>query len=227
MTNLSLHIKHVLLGLLIAGVLILGLYKIVSWQEGKASQQKVLAEEQLKNDLAIAKVQAANTATDTTALQQQIQQLSQSNQQLAISLASLKANLSQQQQKDATATPSDLSLRWRQLAGTGAITPQGQALLVDMPAAHATVSQLEQLPVLQAEIQQTQATSSQKDLALTATNKVLGDTQAQLVSCQKVAADSDAVCKAEIAQKVAAARKHGIWAAVGSFIGGILLGRKF
>lgn len=224
--TLTTHIKHILIGLLIAGTLLLLVYKIVAWQEGKASQQKVLAEEQLKNDLAIAKVQAATTATDTAALQQQIQSLSTSNQQLAVSLASLKANLSQQQQKDATATPSDLSLRWRQLAGTGTITPQGAALLVDFPAAHATVDQLEQLPVLQQQVALVTATSNQKDLALSATNKVLGDTQAQLASCQKVTLDADSVCKAEIKQNVAAARKHGIWGAVGSFIGGILLGRR-
>lgn len=224
--TLSTHLKHILIGILIAFTLVFCLYKYVSWQEGKASQQKVLAEEQLKNDLAIAKVQAATTATDTAALQQQIQSLSQSNQQLAVSLASLKANLSQQQQKDATASPSDLSLRWRQLAGTGAITPQGQALLVDLPAAHATVDQLEQLPVLQAELQQTQATSSQKDLALSASMKLSNDIQNQLLSCQKVTQDADAVCKAEIKQKVAAARKHGIWFTVGSFVAGVLLGRK-
>jgi hypothetical protein len=224
--TLSTHIKHVLLGLLAAAVLVVFLWKLLAYQEGQAHDQKILAEEKLKNDLALAKVQATATQTDTSALQQQISQLQQSNNALAVSMSVLRASLASQRATDAAASPTALSVRWQAIVGVGAVTPQGQSLLVDLPAAHATVDQLEQLPEVKAELVQVKANDLLKDQAMAQEQKVLGDAQAELATCKLVKTDADTVCVAKLKEQAAKARKRSIVYAVLAFVGGIFVRGK-
>ncbi len=220
------HIKHILLGLLTAVVLLLITWKVIAWQGNIAHDQRVLAEEKLKNDLAIAKTQAQTTQTDTTALQNQVNRLTASNSALVASVAFLKSELADQRAKDAAASPTDLSVRWRAIVGVGQITATAQGILSDLPAAHETVDELEQLSEAEAELAQVKANSGLKDSALAAQTQVLVDTQAELATCKAVKVDTDAACKAQVAEVKATARKHSLIYAIGAFIGGIVFGRK-
>lgn len=225
--TLTSHAKHLLLAAIASVVLLLVVWKMVNHADQVDHDQVVLAQQQLKADQLQAKAQAGTTATDTTALQKQVAALQQSNNALQASLGRLEAQLASQRQKDAAASPEALSARWRGLLGTGQVTPQPNGLLADLPAAHATVDQLEQLPVMQQELREEQANSAQKDVVMAGDGKLLNDVKAELATCQKVQVDADTLCKAQVAEVKAKARKHTFIWAVATFIGGLIAGHKF
>lgn len=224
--TLTAHVKHLLISGIAAAVLLLSTWKLVSHFDQVEHDQVVLAQQQLKADQLQAKAQAGTTATDTTALQKQVAALQQSNNALQASLSALEAQLASQRQKDATASPDALSARWQGLLGTGQVTPHPNGLLADLPAAHATVDQLEQLPVMQQELKDEQANSAQKDVVLAGDEKLLTDVKAELATCQKVQVDADTLCKAQVAEVKAKARKHSLMYAIGAFIGGLIAGHR-
>lgn len=224
---LTAHVKHLLIAGIAAAVLLLSTWKLIAHFDQVDHDQVVLAQQQLKQDQQQAKAQAGTTATDTAALQKQVAALQQSNNALQASLSDLEAQLASQRQKDATASPEALSARWRGLLGTGQITATPAGLTADLPAAHATVDQLEQLPVVQQELKDEKANSTQKDVVLAGDEKLLNDVKAELATCQKVQVDADALCKAQVKEVKAQARKHSLMYAIGAFIGGLIAGHKF
>jgi hypothetical protein len=98
--------------------------------------------------------------------------------------------------------------------------------LADLPAAHATVADLEGLSALKSELKLTQDNSALKDSTIDQQVKVLSDTKAELLTCQRTQTDATRLCKAQVAEAKATARKHTIWWAVGAFVGGLITGRK-
>jgi hypothetical protein len=99
-------------------------------------------------------------------------------------------------------------------------------LLADLAASHATVAQLEELPVLRQELKQTQADAALKDKSIAQAVVTLAGKDAELVTCKKIQTDADTVCAAKLKEQAAVARKRSLWYSVGAFIGGILAGRK-
>lgn len=224
--TLSPHLKHLILAGLGAVVLVVCLWKVAAWQEGQAHDQKVLAEDKLKNDLQIAKTQAQATQTDSVALQNQVSALAASNSALKASLSDLRSQMAVQRQKDAALAPEPLAGRWQGIVGVGQVTATPQGLLADLPAAHATVDQLEQLPEVKSELVASQANGVLKDQALVGTQQVLVDTQAELGTCKKVTLDSDLVCTAKLKEQAAKARKHSLIYSTIAFIAGVFVRGK-
>lgn len=221
------HVKHLIIAALIAVVVLVGAWKILAYEGNIAHDQKTIAEEKLKNDLAIAKTQAQTTATSTIALQQQIAGLTASNNALQRDLASLRATLDQQRGKDAQMPPTELATRWNMLIGVGQIKPSTDGMTADLPAAHATVDQLEEIPVLRKEKADIQANSLLKDATLTQAQKTLFDTQTELGTCKNnTIPDMKTACDKQIKDLKAQARKgkfkafmYGAATALGVFFG--------
>ena len=105
------HIKHLLIAGLIAAVVLLAAWKTFAFYGAKAHDDRILAQEQLKEDLDKAKIQATATKADNQALQGQLNALQASNAALARDLASLRLTLANQRQADAAMPPDALSLR--------------------------------------------------------------------------------------------------------------------
>lgn len=224
--TLDSHKKHLIIAAMVVVVVPVLAWKVIAYEGGIAHDQRILAEEKLKNDLAIAKTQAQATAADTALLQQQVASLQASNNALRTTLAKLDADLANRRQQDAALPPDALAARWLALVGKGQITPQPQGLLADDVASHATVDQLERLPVVEEKLNETVANSAVKDAALKSTEKVLGDVRAELDTCHAVQKDSDAVCKAKLDEQKAKYRKRmGIIGAIGAILGYIVRGK--
>jgi hypothetical protein len=220
------HLKHVILAILAAGMILLITWKVLAHMDLVDHDQVVLAQQQLKVDQQTAKTQAATTKTDDSALQRQVNILTASNRALVTSVASLQQQLASQRSKDAAMAPDALSARWQSLINAGSIQVQPSGILADLTASHATVDKLESLPVLRAELDQTKANSAQKDKAILGEQNLVADVQAELGTCKKVTQDADAACQAQIKEVKASARKRAFWYAIGSFISGIIAGRK-
>jgi hypothetical protein len=220
--------KHLIITVLISAVLLLSAWKYFAFAGNISHDQKVLAEAQLKEDLDKAKVQAAATKSDNEALQGQLNALQASTAALQRELATLRSQLANQRQADAAMAPDALSLRWSMLIGLPAaeVTPAANGMSVSLPAAHQTVSQLEEIPVLKAEKAQIEANSAQKDVAMVQAQKALGSTADELATCKKTVLDSDALCKVTVAEVKAKNRKRNIVISVLAAIGGFLLRSK-
>lgn len=225
---MSPHIKHLLIAALVAVVVLGVTWKVLAHFDGKAHDARVLAEQTLKEDLDKAKVQAAATASDKQALQGQLSALTASNDALRRDLASLRAQLANQRQQNDAMAPDALSARWSMLIGTpaGEVTPAANGLNVTLPAAHQTVNQLEEIPVLKAEAQKTAANSSQKDATIGRLQTVQLDLENELATCKKTVADSGKLCDAKVAEQKAKARKRNVVVAVLAAIGGFLIRSK-
>jgi Tfp pilus assembly protein PilO len=90
------HIKHVLI-VVLAGVSVLLLaWKLAAYQEGQNHDQKILAEERLKNDLAVAQVQAQASAANNADLQQKLSASAASTNALRVEVAQLRQALTAQ-----------------------------------------------------------------------------------------------------------------------------------
>jgi regulator of replication initiation timing len=184
-------------------------------------------------NLTQAKVVAQSQADKTAALAAQVEQQSAQYQALATKLdaqnaALVAANtqlataLAQRQKTDATLPPSELANRWTVLVpqANPTVTPSG--LAVDTPGAVATVQQLEQVPVLSAQLgnERTQLESTQKLLGLsqnetTTLSSEVGSLRVQITDNAKVC---DARVKVE-SDKVHKARRR--WFVIG-YVAGFL-----
>jgi DNA repair exonuclease SbcCD ATPase subunit len=224
---LSAHIKHLVIAALVAVVVLVGAWKWFAYAGNLAHDRKVLAEATLKEDLDKAKVQAAATKADNTALQGQLNALAASNAALQRDLASLRSQLANQRQADNAMAPDALSLRWSDMIGTpGQVQPNAGGFNVSLAAGHETVSQLEEIPVLRKEKAGIEQDSAKKDAAIAQAQKALGSTADELATCKKTVLDADALCKATMAEVKAKNRKRNIMLSVLAAIGGFLLRSK-
>lgn len=221
------HIKHLIIAALIAAVLLLSAWKYFAYAGNLAHDQKVLAEQKLKEDLDKAKVQAAATKTANDALQGQLNALAASNAALQRDLAALRSQLSNQRTQNDAMQPSELSVRWSMLIGIPeGVQASGSGLIASLPAAHETVNQLEEIPVLRKEKASLQDNSAHKDVALNQAQKTLVSTADELETCKKTVLDADALCKVQVAEVKAKNRKRNIVISVLAAIGGFLLRSK-
>lgn len=198
----------------------------------------VAAEDKLKSSATtqtLAQQVAANqTLADATkqALAQNqalVTQLAAQNQTLANSIAARNQQTTVQQTKDATLPPDQLADRWQYLtpgAVSGDITPTTGGYTVKSEAAPYIVQQLEEVPTLQQNLEDVQTQSSNKDKEINSDATVIKSQTDQITGLQKQTVDQTVACKAEVASVKATERKHAIWWAIGSFIGGVILGRR-
>ncbi len=163
--------------------------------------------------LTLAAQVATNQATATVVAQQaaDYKALAVKAQAQDVALAQVNATLSQllakQQSTDSTMSVSELAARWNVLVPmAGAAVVNGQTTLPDA-GAHATVAQLEQVPVLTTQLaNEKTVTANTQNLLTAATQQVL--TLGQRVDGLNLQlGDADKVCTAQIAVVKAQARK--------------------
>jgi chromosome segregation ATPase len=222
------HIKHLIIAGLVAVVVCAVAWKAFAFYGNKAHDDRVLAEQTVKEDLEKAKVQAAATASDKQALQGQLTALAASNDALRRDMAALRSELANQRSKNDSMAPSDLSAHWSMLIGLpGEVTPAANGILATLPAAHATVNQLEEIPVLKGEKKKIADDSAKKDDAIAQALKTLGSTTAELDTCKNhTVPDAKKACDKEISEVKAKARKRNLFVAIVAAVGGFILRTK-
>ena len=166
-------------------------------------QAQVVAQVQHDKTAAIA-AQVAQQAAQYQALADKVQAqnaaLVQANTELATALA-------KQQRTDASLPPTELVNRWSTLVPQAkpTVTPSGVAL--DTPSAVATVQALEAVPVLTAQVSNTQKELDNAQSLVTAEGQQVVTLNTEVGSLRTQLGDNQAVCQAQIAVVRAEARK--------------------
>lgn len=157
--------------------------------------------------------QAADYKALATKLQAQDAALAQAN-------VALTQALTKQQLANNSLTIPELQTRWTQLVPTAGLgTSNGQTVISDA-GAHATVNELEKVPVLTTELSNEKTSNANTSALLAASNGQVVTLNSQIGGLNLQLADSSKVCKAQIAVTKAEARKSKRrWFVVG-FIAG-------
>lgn len=194
--------ERLLIVLIAAAVIWLGYVKITNIIEehDKAAlqQAQVVAAQQAQQNAVLAK-QAQDDAAKLQALSAQLEA---QNQQLANANTALATALAKQQHTDATLPPTELAQRWAQItpnmpAGGVTLSPDN-SMKVTQAGAVATVQQLEQVPALKQELDNTTAQKNNDDQLLAASGKSIFDLNAQVGGLQKQLVDNEKVCQEQI-----------------------------
>ena len=184
-------------------------------------------------NLAQAKVVAQSQADKTEAIAAQVAQQSAQYQALATKLdaqnaALVAANkqrataLAQRQKTDATLPPSELAVRWTTLVPQAGATVTPNGVTLPSTGAVATVQQLEQVPVLQKQLGNTQDELKNAQQLLTASNGQVTTLNTEAGSLRVQITDNAKVCDARVkveSDKVHKARRR--WFIVG-YVAGFL-----
>jgi hypothetical protein len=166
--------------------------------------------------------QAQATAQVTAQYQAMVTLLTQQNQSLSQAIASRSAALPVQKQVDAQLPLGGLTERLVALAQTpaGSVSNTETSVTMAQPATLAVVEQLEEVPVLTANLTNETTIAQNTQTELTASGTVISAQVNQISGLQKTLVDETNQCKAE----VAAAKKRGRlqsfkWAVRGFFVG--------
>lgn len=226
--NLTPHIKHVVLALIIAATLLFGVWKVSAHLEGVNHDQVVLDKAKIDADLEKAKIQASQTNVDSIALQTQLSILTASNADLKANVLNLRAQLDMQRKKDDTLQPDDLLGRWATLLGTSPTEFKADSggIKASLTASHATVDALEQIPVLQDEADKAAANSTEKDKTIGKQAQVITDTNNELVTAKKTIGDNIDKCTAEKKELKDKQAKRNVFVAVVGFLLGVVFKAK-
>ncbi len=201
--------------LVLAGIAALLLWFAVGHIEGiiarhdnaNLQQAQIVAQAQADKTAAIAE-QVAQQSAQYQALADKVQvqnaALVQANTELATALA-------KQQHTDSTLPPSDLVARWNTLVpqAGATVTPSGVALPAQ--GAVSTVQSLESIPVLTAQVANTQKELDNAQSLVTAEGQQVTTLNTEVGSLRTQLGDNQAVCQAQIAVVKAQARKRQRW----------------
>lgn len=214
--------ERIVLALIAALVLCLGIVKyqdrqvIVTQAQAQAAELKA----QLTKDAADQR--AAESAQVEAQLQAMIADLGAQNQNLENANKSLLSALEQRKATDAQLTPTGLANRIQELSGAPVGSIQGNTTGVTMtpPGAVAVAQTLEEVPVLQANLNNEKQIESNKDQEL-AKGKELIDAQAGQIAALKDQGKADAnACQAIIKEvKAQAAKSKRHWFEAGYVAG--------
>jgi hypothetical protein len=176
---------------------------IAAHDNANLQQAKVIATAQQSKDAALA-TQAAQQAAQYQALAEKVQT---QNTALAQANVALAVALTKQQKADAVMTPSELTDRWNVLVPNAGATPVATGVTIPDAGAHATVAQLEQVPVLTQELANTQTELNGEIELLTASSAQVTTLNSEVTGLGLQIVDNNRVCKDQIAVVKAAARK--------------------
>ena len=192
-------------------LLIVGIAAIVIWL-GYVKITNII-EEHDKAQLQQAQIVAAQQAEKNAALAQQVQQdaaqlklltdrLEAQNAQLENANVQLATALSKQQKTDATLPPTDLANRWMQL--TPNMPPGGVAVAsngtmnVTPAGAVATTQQLEQVPVLKQQLDNTEKAKANDEQIIAQQTTSIGNLDLRVDGLNKQIVANDKVCQEQI-----------------------------
>ena len=221
-----------ILGLVLAAAIIWGVSgkveNIMYHHDNAAeSQAQIVATAQAQKDAALA-TQAAQQAEQYKELSDKVAAQNAALEQANITLATA---LAKQQHTDDTMPLPELAQEWTKLVPgmapndiTFALDPNGQITLTD-DAAHKTVDQLEQVPVLTQELANSQAEAKNDLSLLTASNAQVATLNTEVSGLNLQLVDNSKVCTAQIAVvKADAAKSKRRWFLIGVVAG--FLGRS-
>ena len=230
-TTIATVANHPLLYLLIVAGLVYG--GIVGFEDLVAKHDASVAAAQLKKE-------GVDTTTTTALLAQLQTQQSADEARDAQAQATILSLISKMKAGDAATkkqvqTDSTLDLqaaaaRLSAQTKSGDVGTQNGLVTMSLPLTRIVVADLDELPQAQADVtnlqgqltaETTRATDVQSELD-TAQQAIAAD-KAELI--QTVKADN-AACKVQVDAQVAKDRKRGIWVAIGSFVGGVILGSR-
>jgi len=192
----------------------------------KAETRAQIAEQALVLQKATDAQLAAQSAQVQAQYQAMVTQLTAQNQSLAKAVAERSAGLQQQQGNDSKLPLSALATRLESLgnAPAGSVSNTATTVILTQPGAIAVTQTLEEVPVLQANLKDTQQLADNSSKELAQSNLVIGSLNTQVAGLVLQGKDADAACKAEITAVKADARKSKIkWFKFG-FITGFLTG---
>lgn len=183
-----------------------------------AAAATLTAQQTTNNQLA---AQIAQTVADYKTL---VVQLTQQNAQLTANQSQRTIVLQQQVKTDATLPLPDLGNRWAGLAniGTSDITATTAGITVTPQGALSTVTQLEQVPVLQQNLADQKTETANLNTELGASNALTGQLQTQVTNLNTTIVDKDKSCKADITAAKAEARKGKLKAFAYGFVAGVV-----
>lgn len=176
---------------------------VASWEQHRAS----VAAAQVAAD----KAKSDSDLTQAKELLQSYQNLLQSSQaenaKLQEGIVSRDAALATQQKADVTLPPSQLAERWQTLVSDSGIQADTSSFNVSDSAALATVSKLEQVPVLQLDLKDEQSKTANLQASIDKANELIGQGKTTITDQQKQLQDQTKACNAQVAAVKAEARK--------------------
>jgi len=221
-----------ILGLVLAAAVIWGVSGkiesvVAKHDKSQETQAQIVANAQQSKDAALA-TQAAQQAEQYKELSDKVAAQNAALEQANITLATA---LAKQQHTDDTMPLPELAQEWTKLVPgmapndiTFALDPNGQITLTD-DAAHKTVDQLEQVPVLTQELSNTKGQLENVDSLLTASNAQVATLNALVSGLNLKAVDDKNACNAEIkGVRDDAAKSKRRWFLIGIVAG--FLGRS-
>ena len=166
---------------------------------------------------------AAQVAQQSAQYQALATKLDAQNAALVAANTQLATALAQRQKTDATLPPSGLAERWHQLVPqvTTSDVSAGQ-MTVNTPGVSATVQQLEQVPVLHAQVANQSKELGNAQNLLTASNRQVTTLNTEVGSLRVQLSDNAKVCDARVkveSDKVHKARRR--WFVIG-YVAGFL-----
>lgn len=198
-------------------------------------QQAEIAVQQLDEQKTKDTQLAQQVTTLSTQYQTVVTQLTQENAKLATQVHDRVTVLHDQVQTDQSLPLPDLGGRWAQLANIAPadISASTAGITVTDTGARETVSQLEQIPVLQANLKDTETIADNKQDELTKANTVVSAQTTQIAGLNTTITDEEKSCKADIASVKATARRgkfksflYGVGVGAGAVLG-IIIDHKF
>lgn len=184
--------------------------------------QQVLAQQVEKNAQLAQQSQAAAAQYQAT-----LSAIAQQNAQLAAAMSNRTIVLQQQQAVDKTLPLPELGQRWSGLLGlaVGSLSANTGGITATPDAARATVAELEQVPVLQANLKDTQKQVQNGQEELSKANVLIGDQQAQVAGLNIEIKDQTKACDARVSSvKADAAKSKRNWFLRGAAVGGAVVG---
>jgi hypothetical protein len=203
-------LSHLLALIVVGGLIIGGVYGVES----------LIA----RHDSATASKYSAILAAQTTAtqiLQKQLQadeeqsaqieaQLLAQNSQLAQQISARNQAAATQVKTDATLSAADSANRItvQTKAGPGEVTAQGNDVVLDLPITRAVVADLDELPVVEANLTDTQKQLANETTVATNAQSDVADAKKVIAAQVTQMADADKACKAQITTLKSQNRKN-------------------
>jgi hypothetical protein len=180
--------------------------KYVNYDAAKKDAALSAATVQTQEALKQKEIAAQTVVDDSKKYQEMIATLETENKLLISTIQNDNIVLGERQKKDSTLPLDELSQRWEVLVGPG-ISEIGQNVNVTPRAAHETVSQLESVPVLKAEVTKQGEIILNKDSLINEGNKVNLDLTKEIKSDTLLLESKEKECKTAVSAVKADDRK--------------------
>lgn len=206
-------ITHHILSLAIAGALALGgIYTVESLiskhdDASAAKYQAIFAAQAAQSNAMMQQFQ-----THETERAQELARLLEQNTQLTKTIEQRNQTVAELVKVDATLSAEQAASKISQQlsAAPGEITASGNDVTLDLPSARGVVSRLDELPVAQANLEDTQKKLTNETQIATDAQKAVMDAKDVIAAKDEQLVDADKACKAQVANVKAQARKRNL-----------------